>query len=185
MYWTGTEVIIWGGTDAGADVIYYDGARYNPSTKAWVKLPAAPTILDNRNLAASAWSAELFLWGGETLSTPYFDSGASYSLTGGWKTLPTPASSVISARSFAQSWAGAGKFFVWSGLGVEGTGGSAVAGGAAYDPITAIWAPMLKASEPPPRISALVVWTGKSAIVWGGKVGLAGTLVADGAAYRP
>ena len=39
--WTGTEVIVWGGTIVG-EVPAGDGAAYNPSTDTWRLLPSAP-----------------------------------------------------------------------------------------------------------------------------------------------
>lgn len=66
----------------------------------------------------------------------------------------------------------------------EGGGSSGtLPGGAAYDPNFDIWTAMLTSGEPSKRIGATVVWTGKLALVFGGKDGT--TLLGDGGYYVP
>jgi hypothetical protein len=60
----------------------------------------------------------------------------------------------------------------------------AVAGdGAAYEPVTRAWTPM-PASPLSPRDAAFAVWTGTTALFWGGG-NARGSLLMDGASYDP
>src|SRR5205823_5833600 len=60
--WTGSEMIIWGGTDPSSD--FNTGGRYNPSTDSWtptstVNAPAA------RAFHTAVWTgSEMIVWGG-------------------------------------------------------------------------------------------------------------------------
>ena len=40
--WSGTEMIVFGGTDLNGTVIYNNGGRYNPATNTWAAIAAAP-----------------------------------------------------------------------------------------------------------------------------------------------
>ena len=65
LAWTGTEVIVWGGTASrpGQSWIPRDGAGYNPGSDTWRPIPAAP--LPGRERFLAAWSGtELLVWGG-------------------------------------------------------------------------------------------------------------------------
>jgi hypothetical protein len=79
---------------------------------------------------------------------------------------------------------------VWTGTdlliwgGVRQDRGLTVAGdGAAYDPVSRTWTPM-PASLLSPRDGAFGVWTGTTALFWGGGTG-SGSLLMNGASYDP
>jgi N-acetylneuraminic acid mutarotase len=68
--WTGTELIVWGGTDSGgitAGFVFHplaSGGRYNPSLDIWAPLSAvnAPVA---RYLHSAVWSGlDMLVWGG-------------------------------------------------------------------------------------------------------------------------
>ncbi len=61
--WTGTEMIIWGGTDSSDNNPLTDGAAYNPTTQTWRTIAPAPaTGLD---VTGAVWSGtEMLVWGG-------------------------------------------------------------------------------------------------------------------------
>jgi hypothetical protein len=98
--WTGRQLLIWGG-DYGpqGDQLAGDGAAYDPTTRRWTKLPAAP--ISARTQMASVWTgSELFIWGGDA-SDGIADNGALYNpTTTKWRTLP---SSPLGARTGAQA----------------------------------------------------------------------------------
>src|SRR5262249_21724056 len=71
---------------------------------------------------------------------------------------------------------------IWGGS--EQNQGLTMAGdGAAYDPLTRAWTP-LPASPLSPRNSAFAVWTGTSALFWGGG-NQNGSPLMNGASYDP
>lgn len=75
MVWTGTELIVWGGTDPAVGCSA-DGARYDPTTSAWSPLPPAP--LAPRMGATAVWTGtEFIVWGG-CCKDKCFADGARY-----------------------------------------------------------------------------------------------------------
>ena len=78
-------------------------------------------------------------------------------------------------------WTGS-ELLIWGGT--QDSQGQSLAGdGAAYDPVTRVWAPM-PASPLSPRAGVFAVWTGTRALFWGGGSGSVVPL-ADGASYDP
>jgi N-acetylneuraminic acid mutarotase len=61
--WTGSEMIIWGGTNSGDGNPLTDGAAYNPATQTWRTITPAPaTGLD---VTSAVWTGtEMLVWGG-------------------------------------------------------------------------------------------------------------------------
>jgi hypothetical protein len=98
--WTGLQLLIWGGAlGPQGDQLAGDGAAYDPTTKQWTKLPAAP--ISARSGMASVWTGtELFIWGGDTAGGTS-KNGALYNpTTRQWRTLPA---SPLSPRDGAQA----------------------------------------------------------------------------------
>jgi len=191
MEWTGTEVVIWGGQGSGFGVLK-DGARYDPISRVWTTF-GTPTI-SGRAEHASMWSGkELLVWGGTdpgSFTGTALDDGARYLPAGGWSLMELPGSELSSSKRFAPvAWYGSGKMWIWSGFtGSGGKGGSAVTGGASYDPTLAKWNAMSSASEPTARGRSAVVWTGREAVIFGGASSpneFGGTYNADTFIYRP
>jgi hypothetical protein len=81
--WTGSEMIVWGGTSGGFDVA--TGWRYNPSTDTW-----APTSMMNapteREFHSAVWTGkEMIVWGGRLFSFggyQYWNTGGRYNRPG-------------------------------------------------------------------------------------------------------
>jgi hypothetical protein len=98
--WTGRQLLIWGG-DFGpqGDQLAGDGAAYDPTTKRWTKLPAAP--ISARSQMAHVWTgSELFIWGGNA-ADGISSNGALYDpITAKWRMLPK---SPLSGRTGAQA----------------------------------------------------------------------------------
>jgi hypothetical protein len=60
--WTGTEMIVWGGSSGSA--FHITGGRYDPATNRWraTSIASAPT---GRELHAAVWTGrEMIVWGG-------------------------------------------------------------------------------------------------------------------------
>ncbi|MDX1390030.1 MAG: hypothetical protein R3344_12620, partial [Acidobacteriota bacterium] len=74
--WTGTEMIVWGGSD-GTDVLD-SGARYDPQTDSWASTSTGAGVPVARQLHTAVWTgSEMIVWGGSD-GTDVLDSGARY-----------------------------------------------------------------------------------------------------------
>ena len=61
--WTGSEMIVWGGSTHGRGITLSDGAEFSLSRNDWRKLPEAP--VKSRALHAATWTGEeMIVWGG-------------------------------------------------------------------------------------------------------------------------
>ena len=156
---------------------YSDGARLDPATDTWRRLPLAP--VPARGDATAVWSGrEVLLWGGDTGAGTEIGKGGAYDpATNQWRALPF---SPLRAKERPAS--------VWTGRLFVVIGGSAPGyqlpvpgpGSAAYDPSTNTWTalhaapldPIPGSTEPPiaadQRQDGLAVWTGKSIVLVGG-----------------
>ena len=66
--WTGTRLVLWGGSTASGLVTLANGVAFDPRTNRWTSLPTAP--LRRRSSPAVAWTgSELIVWGG-VIGTP-------------------------------------------------------------------------------------------------------------------
>ena len=81
MVWTGSEVIVWGGS--GYDGAYDDGGRYNPLTNVWSALPAdgSPGAQTSHSAVWADHCAPydrpcMIVWGG--WNNRYLNHGAKY-----------------------------------------------------------------------------------------------------------
>ncbi len=83
--WTGTEMIVWGGSGPGStSFTYYNtGGRYNPWSNGWSNVPLAgsPT---GRSSSNAVWTgSQMIVFGGFNPSDGIFNSGGRYIVTGG------------------------------------------------------------------------------------------------------
>ncbi len=171
--WTGQEVLVWGGRDAGGPLA--DGAAYDPEADTWRPLAAAP--LSARS-AQAVWSGrEMLVWGGTVDATgrQVFADGAAYDPEADtWR--PLAPSPLAGRFDMVSEWTD-GELVVWGGR----AGSQNLGDGAAYDPAADAWRPL--ASSP---LSPRVVrgeWSGRELLIWGGEQGP--EALADGAAYDP
>ena len=174
-FWTGREVLVWGGWGERDDQIV-DGVAYDPARRSWRRL--APW----RAAQGLAWSAvwtgrELLVWGGYDHQPDRSPAGAAYDpRLDRWRPLaPFP---LESRQWHAAVWTGR-EMLVWGG---DDLVQPAFADGAAYDPKADSWR-VLARSPLAGRYWHHAVWSGHEMLVWGGKNG-PGEL-ADGAAYNP
>jgi hypothetical protein len=161
VIWTGSEMIVWGGTDRGERPGLTDGAAYNPQTRTWRKLRPAPAGM--RGIVESAvWTGkEAFFW---TADWTNGDEGVAAALydprTDTWRSLRRGP---LDGRQ--------GSSTIWTGTqalilsGVTGDGFPDVVGGA-IDPQTGRWRvfPALN------RLTGLAVggvWSGHEAYLKG------------------
>ena len=170
--WTGTEMIIWGGSDRDFNGLN-TGARYNPATDAWTPVSTVNAPAPRGNHSAVWTGSEMIVWGGWSKNT-YFSDGARYNpSTDRW----TPISGVNAPvqRTYHRAFWTGSEMIVWGGFnnitGVLNTGSK-------YNLSTNSWTPMSTNNAPPLNSSRSAVWTGDEMILWvGSSVG--------GARYNP
>lgn len=171
--WTGTEMIVWGGTNPPA----YDssGGRYNPATNSW-----APTsIVDApsyRVFHAAVWTgSEMIVQGG---SFGVVAGGRYDPVTDTW-TPTNPVNSANHGQGITAVWTGT-EMIVWGGLDDDGLFHY---DGGRYDPALDLWHPTGTMNVPAARGLHAAAWTGSEMIIWGGS-GWGGSF-APGASYDP
>ncbi len=165
--WTGSEMIVWGGSGCDGNCVLNTGGRYNPSTDSWIAT-STTNAPGGRVYHTAVWTgSEMIVWGGTDFSGPGFNTGGRYNLsTDSWTA--TSTTNVPGARfSHTAVWTGS-EMIVWGGSGDTinfffNTGGR-------YNPSTNSWTATSTANVPAPRNAHTAVWTGTQMIVWGGQV---------------
>jgi len=182
--WTGTEMIVWGGTDE--DSALNTGGRYNPENNSWTAVTSfdAPTA---RWEHTAVWTGtEMIIWGGRSnvSGNPVpLNTGSRYNpATNSWT--PVTTTNAPSARfNHSAVWTGT-EMIVWGGDGSTSLDERVLLGtGARYNPATNAWTTMATANAPGERSSHSAVWTGSTMIVWAGSEASGGTNT--GSRYYP
>jgi hypothetical protein len=139
--WTGTQMLVWGGSSSDGEHPYADGAAYDPVTHHWQVLPASP--LSARSSAASVWTgSQLFVWGGDLASGAQqqkaADDGALYDpSTRTWRSVAaSPLSSRVDATAL---WTGSEVVVMGGTPAVQTNSQRTLVDAAAYDPVTNVW----------------------------------------------
>ena len=176
--WTGTEMIVWGGTMCtaqGGCVAQGNGARYNPSTNLWspVSRTNAPSP---RSGHTAVWTgSSMVIFGGAQDST-----GGRYDpATDTWQPTST-AGAPPGDGGHTAIWTGS-FMVIWGGA----DGATIVNTGRKYDPVLNAWYDSISSiNAPRPRRNHSAVWTGSLMLVWGGDLGN-DTLLDSGGRYDP
>src|SRR5262249_40031885 len=74
--WTGSEMIIWGGSDRQNPL--HTGARYNPNMDSWTPMGLANVPLGRAGDAAVWTDSEMIIWGGVDETLKVTNSGGRY-----------------------------------------------------------------------------------------------------------
>src|SRR5436190_524990 len=159
--WTGSEMIVWGGLNAG---VFNTGGRYNPSTDSWTATSTtnAPAA---RQVPTAVWTGrEMIVWGGADNGAIPLNTGGRYNPgTNTWTATTTV--NAPDARVFHTAvWTGS-EMIVWGG---ENGNFDLLNTGARYNPSTDSWTATSTANVPSAREHHTAVWTGSEMIVWGG-----------------
>lgn len=182
--WTGSSMIVWGGYSTGTAVTDY-GAVYDPAANTW---KAIATGKDNG--APSARAGHQTIWTGNTMVVVSGGgSGTSTDLTstGG---LYNPSTNTWTSYKSELMTERFGHRMVWNGEEVLLIGGQSKRLATyfgevyAFNPATLRWRILPGSVIPPPRSFSSIVWTGSSALVWGGYAGNSKTQ-RSGAQYFP
>lgn len=186
--WTGSEMIIFGGTTLNYDTFPPEpigGARYSPANNTWSSIP--PFSVNGTTLPLAFHSAvwtgsEMLIWGGlETLDQTPFDEifnysrvGARYNLSGNSWSLMSSTNAPAGRQNHQAFWTGT-EMFVW--------GGDPDGGRARYNRAADSWASFNPLIEPLARTGHSSVWTGSEMLLWGG-TGESG-IMSDGWRFNP
>lgn len=169
--WTGSRMIVWDGVSNGG------GGAYDPVSDAWTPISAAGAP-SPRNGCAAVWTGtEMIVLAGLCVGSNCQDGGRYDPVTDSWAvfSIASPGGYIT---GISAAWTGS-KLLTWGWVpsGSNGWGGI-------YDPQTDAWAEMAPApSQLAGRAPDVVVWTGASAIVYGGSIN--GALFNDGAIFTP
>ncbi len=157
--WTGTEMIVWGGSPSTRS-----GGRYAAATDSWTPTSITGAPIGRIGHTAVWTGREMIVWGGSTWNgtgwTPVADGARYNPATDTWTALP--ATGAPSARS--------GHVAVWTGTEMIVWGGAADLSGARYNPSTDTWTATTLTGAPPDYVEPRVLWTGSRMVVWGGVV---------------
>jgi hypothetical protein len=164
--WTGSAVLIWGGTDEGNGVA--GGALYDDAADAWKPISDVGAPAVHEGAAWALGGATLYLFGGDSNGTATSDGYAYDTIKDAWRVLPSSGAPSPRTSAFA-AWVG-DELAIFGGL--DG-GHQPLDSGALYAPATDTWT-TLTAGSPPPKRAAPFRRTG-----WVGST-LAGTLIAGG-----
>ncbi|MBX7218410.1 MAG: hypothetical protein K1Y36_00545 [Blastocatellia bacterium] len=174
--WTGTEMIVWGGTEADE---VNTGGRYNPATDSWLALSNIAAPPPRKDHTAIWTGTEMIIWGGfQGGANQTFNSGGRYNPATDTWTATSLVNAPQSRSRHTTVWTGT-EMIVWGGLatGLANTGGR-------YNPQTDSWIPTTLTNAPVARAEHSAIWAGAEMIIWGGWIGGSGRLQ-DGARYNP
>jgi N-acetylneuraminic acid mutarotase len=167
--WTGSEMIVWGGTDAIPNHTYlHTGGRYNPATDSWMPTSVMNVPLGRIGHTAVWTGSDMIVWGGVDETFNEANTGGRYNPnTDGW-TATSLADAPLPRAGHTAVWTGS-EMIVWSGyMGSPCANGHRDSGGR-YEPTTDSWTSTSTANAPEARDSHTAVWTGGQMIVWGGE----------------
>jgi N-acetylneuraminic acid mutarotase len=155
--WTGTEMIVWGGS--GGYGYFKSGGRFNPLTNNWAGInTTGPEIPSVREEFTAVWTgSEMIVWGG---NPTWLRTGGRYNpVTDTWN--PTNEANAPGGRDqHTAIWTGT-EIIIWGG-------GNGYNNGKKYFPSTDTWQSISASGAPAGRFSHTAVWTGSEMIIWGG-----------------
>lgn len=173
--WTGTEMIIWGGTPTIGSL--NTGGRYDPVNDVWTATTTngAPTP---RNNHSAVWTGtEMIIWGGAA-GNPLNDGGRYNPTTDTWQPL-TLVNAPFPRQRHTAVWSRQ-EMIIWGGYDASVT---PLGSGSRYRPATDSWT--TTASSPaPPRYAHSTLWSGEAMLLFGGYNG-SSTVFGDAYSYTP
>jgi N-acetylneuraminic acid mutarotase len=190
--WTGTEMIVWGGTDYTTSAYTSSGGRYDPLTDSWSSVSTLNAPVGRVDHTAVWTGSRMIVWGGGRGGPQYNDGGRYDPVADSWSPIslvnaPTPRQYHVAV------WTGS-RMIVWGGLDPNPpiSGGGFQKSGAIYDPGTDSWMATTLPAALAGRAWATAAWTGSRMIVWGGgswvgngSGGFTYTFQSDGGLFNP
>ncbi|MCX6128880.1 MAG: hypothetical protein NTX25_07425, partial [Proteobacteria bacterium] len=173
--WTGKSMIVWGGYKGSADrnrTITDEGSIYDPIADSWT-----PIMSGRAQGTPSARSGHQAVWIGNkmvVISGGGAASSTDLSSTGGIYDPATDTWSNFQSELMVER---VGHKMVWNGEEILLIGGRSnrlkTLFGEVYgfNPLTFRWRVLSGSALPARRVYSSIVWTGSSALVWGGYAG--------------
>ena len=158
--WTGSEMIVWGGTSDVADL--NDGGRYDPVGNRWTAV--SPTVAPSaRSYHKAVWTgSEMIVWSG--FGGGVVNDGGRYDPAANSWTAVSTTGAPTGRYYHTAVWTGS-EMIVWGGNnndGPQNTGGR-------YNPEANSWTVVTTIGRPSTGyFGHTAVWTGSEMIVWGG-----------------
>ncbi len=173
--WTGTELIIWGGSPSSLSTLD-DGFRYNPATDDWTEMTGVNAPSARAGHSAVWTGKEMIVWGGNavvnigpTKINQVYRDGARYDPADD-RWLPLSDAGAPAARFYHSAvWTGK-EMLLFGGTDTlnQATLSQGMNSGARYLPELDSWTALSVSSAPSPRYFATPVWTGTDLLLWGG-----------------
>ncbi|MBC7661060.1 MAG: hypothetical protein H7249_15285 [Chitinophagaceae bacterium] len=168
--WTGSKMIVWGGYAGASDMdrqITADGAIYDPNTDSWTAMntQGSPSPRAGHQAVWTGSKMVVISGGGVSSRTDLKSTGGQFDP--GTQTWTTYTNELMVER--------VGHKAVWNGEEVLIVGGRSnrlktyFGEVYAYNPLTLRWRILSSSQTPNGRAYGSIVWTGSSAIVWGGQ----------------
>jgi N-acetylneuraminic acid mutarotase len=182
-YWTGTEMLVWGGTALGSGIFggtttfpLTSGARYNLAGDSWTFISNTGAPVSRTDYSAVYTGTEMIVWGGRDVFGSFigtltnFNDGARYSLAANTWTPVNLTGAPFRRYGHSAAWSGT-EMIVWGGAYAEGSlavVSSNYNNGARYNPAANSWSPISTAAAPSARFGHDAVWAGNRMVIWGG-----------------
>src|SRR5207247_1241235 len=144
--WTGSEMIVWGGS-TGTGNYLNTGGKYEPGTDSWTATSTA-NAPSARGSHTAVWTgSQMIIWGGSYFSggpPVFFNTGGRYNpSTDSWTATSTPGAP--SGREVHTAvWTG-NEMIIWGG---DRYGSSYMNTGGRYNPTTDTWAETSNSNAP-------------------------------------
>lgn len=161
--WTGSKMIVWGGSVLEAPYVTATGGVFDPVLRTWTptSMVGAPSP---RSSHVAAWTgSKMIIWGGFG-ETAFETSGALYDPETDTWTPMTSAGAPAGRVEQGDVWTGS-ELLVWGGQ----AKGALVAGGGRYNPATDTWKSVAGPQGASPRFANTMVRAGDEVIMWGGQ----------------
>ncbi len=117
--WTGSELLIWGGTPNGGPFYLDDGSRYDPQADTWTPIASGGSTMMARANMPTVWTGtEMLVWGGEGNPGQQVDwaSGGRYDpALDAWRPTSVGAHVLGGRHGHTAVWTGS-QLIAWGGL---------------------------------------------------------------------
>jgi N-acetylneuraminic acid mutarotase len=114
--WTGSEMIVWGGTlDGTFPHVLNTGGRYIPGTDSWTAT-STTNVPDAREYHTAVWTgSQMIVWGGQGFDASYLTTGGRYDpSTDSW-TATSTTNVPDSGINHTAIWSGS-EMIIWGGF---------------------------------------------------------------------
>jgi hypothetical protein len=181
--WTGTQMLVWGGTAPPACTALTSGGRYDPVANTWLPISttnAPPGYGQSRGV----WTGNrMVVGGGEGCMgvLPGNEGGIYDPVADSW-VLTSTAGAPSNRVQPAMVWTGK-HVIIWSGA---NPAGGFRDDGFLLDPIANSWSPITMTGAPSSRTyMGYGTWTGTQMVIWGGRTPSISEYLNTGGVYTP